>query len=322
MSSRSLDRPRTGSAWLLILGVVLLAALATGSARAETWLCPICQVERIEVPEGETSFTCPSCEISLTSEDLQIPVAYLSIRTRPTQVVWDLTPECGLFTDEGLMATPAEGNLWIPWSAVEYYIPRMRILRLTSGEEIAVPYARGPTCEDDDQPLILATVADSLGDWTREGRIETHPVEEYMKTIFIVARSPAALNEARDRFIEEVETGKHPRLPRTQPRTHRLAEPTPPAEVTGEPIEVVLQVRSSERGRILKVNRLKGSGRPEFDNAALMAAYRSAIYSGGEMGAGVPGSMIFRYTFGDTVGVEAEPADPPMWNEWIMPPLE
>ena len=319
MESRPFHRPGAGAAlWILCFAALCLSA--AGDARGETWLCPICQVERIEVPDWTGELDCPACGISLSREDLRIPIAYLISRTRPTRVLWDVTPECGLFRKEGLLAAPAEGDLWVPWSAVEYYIPRMRILRLTSGAEIPVPYAQGPTCERDEQPLILATVADSVGDWRRPGRIESHPIEESLSALFVIARSPAARDAARDRFIEEIEAGNHPRLPRTQPRAYRTAEPTAPGGVSGEPVEVVLEIRASERGRVLKVRRLRGSGRPEFDSAALLAAYRSAVSPAGELGVGVPSSMTFRYLFGDTVRVETEPVDPPVWHEWVEPP--
>lgn len=309
----------------MVLTIAVMSAFSGNLARAETqtWLCPICQTERIEREVGAQDLTCPSCELTLESVDLGWSLAYLSIRTRPTQVVWTFMPECGLYTAEGLLATPRAERIWVPWSAVDYWIPRQRILRLTSGEEYFMPYAMGPDCEREEQPLILATVADSVGDFSKGMSIRTREVEERMSTVFLVARSPMALDSARVRFTDEVEAGKHPRLPRTNPRAVRLGQPTVPPSASEDSLEVVLEVRVSEKGGTTKINRVKGSGKPEVDQAALVAAYRSSLLIGGEMGAGVPCSMILRYQFNHgTATVEAEPADPPMWREWAWPPLE
>ena len=310
-----------------ILSLIFLfavgALLAPLAAHGETWLCPVCQDERIETPEGAREFTCPRCERSFTSDDLRIPVAYISLRTRPTQVVWDFSPECGLYRLEGLVAEEGSRTVWVPWSAVDYWIPRQRILRLTSGKELPMPYAMGPDCTKEEQPVILATVADSVGDFLKGYSIQAQSFDEQMSTLFLFARSPAARDSARQRFITEVEAGKHPRLPRTPPRSHHLATPSVPSSVANDSLVVTLQVRISEKGRILKFDRLKGSGNEEADREALLAAHRSAITVGGEMGAGVPSSYILRYTFNRGVAtVEGEAADPPMWLEWFEPPME
>jgi hypothetical protein len=280
---------------LVVLAVVLYHGEST--AEVETWLCPYCQVERIEWEVGPEGFDCPSCETTINREDLGIQVAYLSIRTRPTEVVWQLMPECNLFRTEGVIATPKGGRLWVPWSAVDYYIPRQRILRLTSGEEFMTPYAQGPGCEKEEQPVILATLADSVGDFQKGKSIRTRDVEERMSTIFVIARSPAALDSGRVRFITEVEAGLHPRLPRTNPRALRLGAPTTPQDAMNDSLEVVLEVRIAEKGGAQKINRVKGSGNEEVDRAALVAAYRSSLIFGGEMGAGVPSSLVLRYHF-------------------------
>lgn len=317
--SRSLSNRHIIFALLVMLAVGLFAAHA---AIAERWLCPFCQVERIETPERPAEFTCPSCEISITPYDLRIDIAYISLRTRPTQVIWEIAPECGLFRNEGLLATPLDGELWVPWSAVDYWIPRQRILRLTSGEELPMPYAKGPTCEDDEQHIIIATIADSVGDFAKGKTIQTRSVEEEMSTLFLMARSPAARDSGRARFIEEVETGKHPRLPRSNPRAHSLTTPNLPEAFADKSLNVVLQVRIDERGRKMKINRVKGCGIEEADRLALFAAYRSSITVGGEMGAGVPSSYLLHYFFDyGRASVEGEPADPVMWLEWVEPPL-
>jgi hypothetical protein len=304
---------------LLAVGA-LSAPIAAGG---ETWLCPLCQKERIETPDGAREFSCPACGQTFTSEDLRIPIAYLALRTRPTSVVWDFHPECGLYRLEGLVSGEGRNKLWVPWSAVDYWIPRQRILRLTSGEELPMPYAMGPDCDRDVQPMILATVADSVGDFLKGYVVQTRTVEEKMSTVFLMARSPAARDSARKRFISEVEAGMHPRLPRTEPRPHRLAEPSVPTSVSDDSLVVVLQIRTNDKGRILKIDRIKGSGNEDADREALFAAHRSAIMVGGEMGAGVPSSYVITYTFNrGTATVEGEAADPPMWLEWIEPPME
>ena len=129
--------------------------------------------------------------------------------------------------------------------------------------------------------------------------------------------------EARKRFIEEVETGKHPRLPRTQPQARNVPVPGVPPAAEHDSLDVVLEARVSDLGYILKVNRIQGSGNDDVDRAAAMAAYRASLVYGGEMGVGVPCSMLLTYHFNrGTVTAEAKPADPPMWREWVWPPDE
>ncbi len=307
--------------FFLLLLLIVGSCLGTAPATAEAWLCPYCQVERIEVDEGVMEFSCPSCEILTTPADLRIDVAYISLRTRPTAVIWEIAPECGIFRNEGLLATPPTGHVWVPWSAVDYWIPRQRILRLTSGEEFLTPYAKGPDCTKEQQHIIIATIADSVGDFIKGRTVQTRSVEEEMSSLFLMARSPAARDSGRARFIAEVEAGNHRRLPRTDPRSHRLTTPSVPDSFAGESMNVVLEVRTDERGRIMKINRLKGSGVPDADRLALLAAYRTAITVGGEMGAGVPSSFVLHYFFDNgTVTVEGEPANPSMWKEWVEPP--
>jgi hypothetical protein len=83
---------------------LLLATASEARAAAETWLCPVCQVERIQRPEGATDLTCPKCGLTLPPEDLRWRIAYVALGSRPSSVVWDLLPECGIFRNDGLMA--------------------------------------------------------------------------------------------------------------------------------------------------------------------------------------------------------------------------
>ena len=208
--------------------------------------------------------------------------------------------------------------IWVPWSAVDYYIPRQRILRLTSGKEYGTPYSKGPECME--PPKFFVTIADSLGDFSKGYSVQSEPREEELSAVFVVARSKAARDSARVRFISEVEAGKHPRLPRSQPQAVRLATPAVPASAMQDSADVVLRVRIKETGAILRVDRIKGSGKPEMDQAALMAAYRSALVVGGEMGVGVPSSMDLSFHFRHgTATAEAVPSKPPMWREWVEP---
>jgi hypothetical protein len=75
--------------------------------------------------------------------ETKLPVAYLSSRTRPTSAVWNVLPECGIFRDDGLAVYGSDHHrLWIPWSAIDYFLPRMRIVRLRGGAEFQTPYAQ------------------------------------------------------------------------------------------------------------------------------------------------------------------------------------
>lgn len=306
---------------ILLLALMLTIVGLAASARlavADTWLCPICQSQQIERAPGDSTLTCPQCKMTLPEADLRLSVAYLSVRTRPTEVVWNLVPECGIFKNDGLLASLQGKPIWVPWSAVDYYIPRQRILRLTSGAELGTPYAKGPECME--PPKFIVTVADSVGDFTKGYRVESEPREEELSAIFIVARSKALRDSARVRFIREVEAGKHPRLPRSQPSAVRMSTPNVPPSAVHDSADVVLRVRLKETGIVLRVDRIKGSGNPDLDQAALMAAYRSAMVVGGEMGVGVPSSLDLTFHFRNGLAsVEAVPSRPPMWREWTEP---
>ena len=311
-------RNRVRIPWSVFLLAAAALAILAVPALADTWLCPVCQVQQIERAEGDSILTCPQCKVSLSETDLRIPIAYLSVRTRPTEVVWNLVPECGIFKNDALLAYGDKKPIWVPWSAIEYYIPRQRILRLTSGKELGTPYSKGPECLA--PPKLFVTIADSVGDFSKGYSVQAEPREEELSAVFVVARSKAARDSARVRFIREVDAGKHPRLPRSQPQAVRLATPTVPASAMQDSADVVLRARIKETGAILRVDRIKGSGKSELDQAALMAAYRSALIVGGEMGVGVPCSLDLTFHFRKgTATAEAAPSKPPMWREWVEP---
>lgn len=318
MTSR--NRPLRILAAACILAVLSLACLAAGAAASEKWLCPICQKAIVDRPDAEAPLSCASCNITLLHDDLVLPTAYIAVRTRPATVIWHLFPECNTFREEGLAAYENNVRIWVPWSAVDYYIPRQRILRLTSGRELGTPYARDDM-DCPSPPIIVASLADSMGDFLKGYSVRTTIKEEPLSSVYFVARSPAARDSARARFISEVEAGKHPRLPRTNPTVRFVATPSLPASVTVDSADVVLEVRVSELGGITKIVPIKRSGRPEIDQAALVAAYRSSIVVGGEMGIGVPSSAILTFRFRDGVGSgSGESAQPPMWREWFEAP--
>lgn len=307
-------------AFLYVAALALLALAAAGAEAAEKWLCPICQTTIVERADSTAALACPSCNLTLQHEDLILPTAYISVRTRPATVIWHLFPECGSFREEGLAAFEKNLRVWVPWSAVDYYIPRQRILRLTSGRELGTPYARDDM-DCPSPPVIVASIADSVGDFVKGYSVRTTIKEEALSSVYFVARSPAARDSARARFVREVEAGKHPRLPRTNPSIRSVATPSLPTAVTVDSAEVVLEVRVSELGGITKILLVKSSGRKEIDQAALVAAYRSSIVVGGEMGIGVPSSAILTFRFKDGVATgSGEPARPPMWREWFEAP--
>ncbi len=318
MKSRRQAVPRSAAAILLVLVVLLSSPSHAGSG--ESWLCPICQTTVIDRPDAAAPLSCPNCDLTLRHEDLILPTAYIAVRTRPARVVWHVFPECGSFREEGLAALQENLRIWVPWSAIDYYIPRQRILRLTSGRELRTPYARD-NVDCPNPPVIVASIADSVGDFVKGYTVRTTIKEEALSAIYFVARSPVSRDSARARFIREVEAGMHPRLPRTNPTIRSVARPSLPSSVAVDSAEVVLEVRVSEQGGIMKILPIKRSGRLEVDRAALLAAYRSSIVVGGEMGIGVPSSAILTFRFKEGIATgTGEPAQPPMWREWFEAP--
>ena len=138
-----------------------------------------------------------------------------------------------------------------------------------------------------------------------------------MAELFIVAMSPEARDSARVRFIREVETGKQPRLPRTQPRLY-LARPIQvpqSARQAGLKGEAVIEVKVSDRQALLAERLVSGSGHPELDAAALSAARLSAYFPGGEMGVPVPSWLRLRAVFyGDSAHLETVPISDGFWR--------
>ena len=99
-------------------------------------------------------------------------------------------------------------------------------------------------------------------------------------------------DSARVRFIREVETGKHPRLPRCQllsERSDSLHRPFP--RIGALRLRRCHPARSDQgdgRDPSKSGSWSREAATPELDQAALTAAYRSALVVGGEIGSGDP----------------------------------
>jgi hypothetical protein len=243
-------------------------------------------------------------------------VGYANYRTRDIDLNFLLLPpDCDRFREEGLQAMrPAESPIWVPWIAVRYFIPRQRILVLMDGTDLTTDYAktRGAPCPE--PPQFLFEIADTVRIDGQEPRVVTREVETDLAELFFVGATPVARDEARKRFIEEVEAGRHPRLPRTEPRLMGGARLTIPKLYPEA--EAELEVRVSDvASMLLRVHVLESSGHPELDELLLHAAQASFYQAPGEMGVPVPATLILHYTVhGNESTVEARPAVPSIWE--------
>lgn len=302
---------------LSVLGaaLVLLLGLWANPAAAVPWLCPDCLEHRIErTTDAIEPLSCPGCDASYAPEDLSWIVGYLNHRTRDAEVSWVILPEdCSIFGPDGLQCFDANRQeVWVPWIAVDWYIPRMRLLQLTNGTELATDYPLGPTCEA--PPTFAFEITDSLLVEGQKPAARTTATEADLAELFIVARTPESRLKARARFIEEVETGKHPRLPRTAAKVRRAQPPTVPAGNTAKGT-AVMKVTVGEVGQVLRIVKTKSTGNTALDQAAVKAAQSSGYQCGGEMGVPVPSSVLLEYTFDGAKGtVEAKPAEPGVWR--------
>lgn len=302
--------------FVALLAVALCAGADPDSASATTWLCPSClqSVER----EAGAELDCSGCGGHFTSDELSWVTSYANYRTRDVELNWLLLPEdCGIFSAEGLQAfAQPRQEVWVPWTAVHWFLPRMRIVKLTDGRELATDYAKTPEhCPH--PPKFVFDFADSIrieGQPPRALRLE---VEPSLAEIFFVAESPKARQEARARFILEVEEGKHPRLPRTDARVHRQAMVTIPSSVARPDLsaKAELEVRANDQGNIIRLRVVKSSGMKDLDRALLAAAQSNGYFPAGEMGVPVPATMRLHYAVvGNTTTLEAKPAVPMIWE--------
>ncbi|MBK8230977.1 MAG: hypothetical protein IT349_08285 [Candidatus Eisenbacteria bacterium] len=296
----------------------LLAATSLTPAQAEPWLCPDCLHEVIERPVGAADLSCPKCGITHGTIELAPPVAYVNSRTRDTEVSWVVqTENCELFRMDGLRVFDAQKrDLWVPWSAVDWFIPRMRLVHLTDGQEFATDYPKGATCAE--PPRFAVELADSVVIPGQMPSIRRMTLEEDLAALFIWAASPEERDSARVRFLEEVETGKHPRLPRTPARLVRPAVVRSPGDVVSKSLkcEAVVDVRLHDRGGILRIKTVKSSGVASADAEAIRAAMSSGYQMGGEMGVAVPSSVRLKVIFdGKDARIETEELPRGMWDE-------
>ncbi|MEZ4648394.1 MAG: TonB family protein [Candidatus Eisenbacteria bacterium] len=305
---------RLGGAGLI--GLSLLGAIVQ-AASAETWLCPNCET-RVERAPGAATLDCGECG-SYTDEDLSWIVGYLNYKTRSAETSFLVSPEeCDRFRQDGLAAFGENReSIWIPWIAVEYFIPRQRIVRLVDGREFTTDYARtrGEPCPA--PPKFMFQIADTLRIAGQKERVVTQDLEEDISTLFVIAGTESGLRAGITRFIEEVEAGNHPRLPRTDNKVSRAVVPSIPASMKGKKLahEVTVKVRSERTGQLLELQLVKGSGVSELDEAALRAAKATPLSTAGEMGVGVPSSVFLHYHYaGDTCTVDVEVPKNSIWE--------
>ncbi len=306
----------------LLGAIVVLLALAApapwrGTARAERWLCPDCPDEIVDRPAGSPTLVCPKCGKTYTHDDLSPALAYINSRTQNVEIAWVAQADtCSMFNRDGLQAESGSDTVWVPWTAIDWYIPRMETLRLKNGKEMTTDYPKNPLCNN--PPHFVFEVVDSTGTPGQKPVAYTERREETLAELFIVATSPEARDSARVRFIAEVEGGKRPRLPRTQPK---LLSPRPvflPDEAKGKGFkgELVADVRvHPSRGAEL-VRVISGTGNAAVDNAVLTAVRYSAYLTGGEMGVAVPAWLRVRVTVnGDSTHMTTETPPHSFWRE-------
>jgi hypothetical protein len=283
---------------------------------AERWICPDCPSEVVERERG-AELVCPGCGTHYSTIDMAPPVAYVNVSTRDTEVSWfPRADSCRIYRPDGVEGLDDQGAIWVPWTAVEWYIPRMRLLRLIDGRELSTDYAKDPKyCPS--PPKFAYEVTDSL---TFPGRPATAIKEqgEYsLAELFIVAFTPEARDSARVRFIKEVEAGKHPRLPRTEPRVMQLptvAAPPSAAKLTLK-AEAVVEVRVHERRGLIGAHMLKRTGDPALDGDAMRLAQSISFSTAGELGVMVPSWVEVHVYYEGTGGrIEVTPARNGFWR--------
>jgi TonB family protein len=301
------------SATLFLAAVVF----APSGVHAERWLCP-CGDAVVERAPDSPELDCPQCGGTYSSEELTFDVAYINHRTRDAEVPWVVLPDsCGIFRPDGMQAFETDGDeIWVPWIMVDWFIPRMELVRLKDGREFTTDYPKGPTCVK--PPSFLFELADTLNVPGLPQTISRYNVDIDLAELFIVASTPAGRDSAKKRFIAEVEAGKHPRLPRTPAKVRSARPAVYPPSLKSKNLpaaEVTLEVKVSDRGQLLRIRKVKSSGVDKFDQAALLAARTSSYQCGGEMGVPVPSSVLMHYFFeGGETRVEHEPAVPGVWN--------
>lgn len=320
-------RPRTGRSSLMgvhavpvpaVLALWILTVLVPVSGvQAAPWLCPGCMDEVVERAPDAGTLECPRCGIGYTHFELSPSLAFINAATRDTETAWVVQVfDCDRFHTDGLQAFLPQGTVWVPWSMVDWYIPRMRILKLKDGRELRTDYP-SDRVECVEPPTFLYEFADTVDVPGRPFEILSDQREASIAELFIVAFSPEARDSARVRFIREVESGLHPRLPRTYPRLYRQTTVRIPPGVVEEGWtgEALFDVRLHERRGLIRARMLSGTGNQTVDGLALQALRQSSLGVAGEMGVGVPTWQNVRVHFaGDSSRVEIEPGDGGFWR--------
>jgi TonB family protein len=302
-------------AWILLL---LLGGAGSASARVERWLCPDCPGEVVERAADSATHACPKCKVSYSMAELSPPLCYASVSTRDTELAWNLNPDnCRIYKMDGLETFAENGDtLWVPWIMIDWFIPRMRLVKLTDGRELHSDYAKDKVyCPE--APKFAYEVTDSLSMPGRPFQVFKDAGEYSLAELFIVAFSPAARDSARVRFVKEIEAGKHPRLPRTQPHVIHLPDVKAPAMLATPQLkaETIIDAHVHERRGIIGLHVVKGSGKPELDQAALTFAQSCSFSPAGELGVPVPCWVRLHVKFEGMGGiVEVEPAPNGFWR--------
>ena len=299
-----------------LVGLWMLGGIAQ-VASAETWLCPNCE-SRVERAPDAPTLDCGECG-SFTAEDLSWIVGYLNYKTRSAETSFLVSPEeCDRFRQDGLQAFGESRELiWIPWTAVDYFIPRQRIVRLIDGREFTTDYARTRGAPCPAPPKFLFQIADTIRIEGQKDRVVTQDLEDDISTLFVISGSEKGLHAGITRFIEEVEAGNHPRLPRTDNKVTRPTVAQMPTSLRGKNLDktVTVKVRGERSGQLLELALVKSSGLDDLDQAAIRAARSTGLSTAGEMGVGVPSTVLLHYHFtGDACTVEAEIPKNSIWQ--------
>jgi TonB family protein len=313
-------RPDRRSRRIPILAtLVFLAVLVclSGKAGADRWICPDCPDQTVERAPDSPELVCPECGKTYQTMDLIPPIAYINSRTRDTEISWVVQADsCPLFREDGLQALDDQGIVFVPWSMVEWYIPRMRLLKLTNGREMHTDYpGRNAICPN--PPPFLFEVADSTSLPGQAPSVFQNEMSESMAELFIVAFTPEGRDSARVRFIEEVEGGKQPRLPRTEAR---LSAPpgvrVPPGAAKADlKADAIVELRIHERRGTTAMRLVKSAGDPLLDEEAMRVARQAHFTTAGEMGVGVPSWTRLHVFFEGTTGrVSVESAPNGFWR--------
>ncbi len=304
----------TAPVLLLLLCGILFGVAAP--AAAERWVCPDCPDEIVERERG-AELVCPGCGTHYGPTEMAPPVAYVNVSTRDTEVSWfPVADSCRIFRPDGVEALDDQGALWVPWTAVEWYIPRMRLLKLVNGRELSTDYPKDQNfCPH--PPRFAYEVTDSLHIPGRPATAFKQQGEYSLAELFLVAFTPEARDSARVRFIEEVEAGKHPRLPRTQPHVMRLPSVAAPPSVAKPDLkaEAVVELRVHESRGVIRSRTLKSTGVPALDSDALRLAQSIGFSTAGEMGVMVPSWVEAHVYYEGTGGrIEVTPAKNGFWR--------